>query len=297
VFRWRGIFWPLILIAVGAVFLLANLGLLQPEQLFRLLDLWPLLLIMLGLELIAWRVLPPRAAAAAGAVVLVLAVAGGLAYAAYGPRVDLGGQTADVAQPAQGLDSATLRLDLGAANVEVHGGSTGGDLFRAHLEYSGRQPSVRLDRASGTVSIEESGNGFPIGRRLVVGVTLSNEVRWSVSVNAGASRETYDFSQVSLTRYQGNGGASRLDLTLPSPRGTVPISVNGGALTLNLHRPPGSHARVRISGGASTLYADGSRRSSLGSDLSWQTDGYDSAGDRFDIEVSGGASTVRLDTR
>ena len=298
-FRWRGIIWPLLLIAVGTVALLANLGYLPPEQLLRLLDLWPLLLVLIGLELIFWRVLPQRVAAAAGVIAVLLAVGGGLAYAAFGPRVNLGRQSADVSQPAQGLETATLRLEVGAATVDVQGGATGGDLFRAHLEYTGRQPRVTLDRAAGTVRIQENDTtvGWPLNRRLRIGVTLSDEVRWAVVVDAGASRETYDLSQVTLTRFQENGGASRIDVTLPSPQGTVPIRVEGGAVTLSLHRPAGAQARIRVSGGASTILADGTRRSNLGGDLSWQTDGYEGSSDRFDVQVNGGASTVRMDTR
>lgn len=48
--RRRGIFWPVILIVVGAVFLLDNLGLLANDLAFTILSLWPALFVYWGLS-------------------------------------------------------------------------------------------------------------------------------------------------------------------------------------------------------------------------------------------------------
>jgi len=44
-------FWPLVLIGVGLMFLLGNYGLIQPVSFLSLLALWPVLLILLGLDI------------------------------------------------------------------------------------------------------------------------------------------------------------------------------------------------------------------------------------------------------
>ena len=46
----RGIFWPLILIALGVIFLLSNLGLIRGDVWDTILNLWPLILIFMGLD-------------------------------------------------------------------------------------------------------------------------------------------------------------------------------------------------------------------------------------------------------
>jgi hypothetical protein len=46
----RGLFWPLILIAIGAAFLLNNLGLLGPNAWDTLVRFWPVILIAFGLD-------------------------------------------------------------------------------------------------------------------------------------------------------------------------------------------------------------------------------------------------------
>ena len=45
-FRYRSMFWPVILIGVGVIWLLSNLGLLPAASIAWLLNLWPLILIV-----------------------------------------------------------------------------------------------------------------------------------------------------------------------------------------------------------------------------------------------------------
>jgi cell wall-active antibiotic response 4TMS protein YvqF len=72
-------FWPLVIIVVGVLLLLQNLGLLPPGLWPLLLQLWPVGLILVGLDLlIGWR----SPAAARWAVILTaLVMAAALLYA------------------------------------------------------------------------------------------------------------------------------------------------------------------------------------------------------------------------
>ena len=65
-YRNRGLLVPLLLIAIGAIVLLANVGVVTSEALLRLGDLWPLLLVILGLQLILNHTLPRQQAALLG---------------------------------------------------------------------------------------------------------------------------------------------------------------------------------------------------------------------------------------
>jgi hypothetical protein len=88
-----------------------------------------------------------------------------------------------------------------------------------------------------------------------------------------------------------NTGASREDITLGPASGTLPITINGGALTVHIHRPAGAGASVRVSGGAISLNFDGHQQHAVGS-LNQEA----SAGpDMYRVEVNGGACTVTMD--
>ncbi len=71
----RGLLLPLILIVIGAVALLANLNVLSADALARLADLWPLILVVIGLQFVYNRAFPPRTALAAGTATLVVVLA------------------------------------------------------------------------------------------------------------------------------------------------------------------------------------------------------------------------------
>ena len=88
-----------------------------------------------------------------------------------------------------------------------------------------------------------------------------------------------------------NSGASREDITLGTPSGVVPITINGGALTVNLHRAPGVGASVNVSGGAVSLTFDGRQSHAIGEVQ--QSTG--SSSDTYRVDVSGGACTVTMD--
>lgn len=93
-----------------------------------------------------------------------------------------------------------------------------------------------------------------------------------------------------------SGGASRVEVTLPRPVGTVPVRISGGASRLTLHRPAQVAARIRVSHGVSKLTFDRQRFGGLGGDNQWESPDYQNAADRYDIEVSGGASNLTIDT-
>ena len=78
--RRRGVFWPLILIAIGLVFLLANYGFITPVSWVAIANLWPLLLILIGIDIAFARRWPLAALVAEVAI-----IAGGLALAAANP--------------------------------------------------------------------------------------------------------------------------------------------------------------------------------------------------------------------
>jgi hypothetical protein len=295
--RNRSYFWPAILILTGVIALLAQTGAISGGRLLRLADLWPLILIVIGLELMNRRVLQGPRRDLATALIVLLAVGGAAAYVAIrGPVADTT-QTMDASDAVGSLNQATLNVDAGAATMTVEGSnSLGSDLYRAHIEYVGTKPAISLDRSTGNLRIFKNNDfSFFANRRFVLNLQVNSAVSWNVSANTGASNDTLQLSAVNVGSITLNAGASRTDITLGRPTGIVRVSVEGGAITLRLHRPSGSEAFVHVSGGAVNLDADGRQLHGVG-DESWQSAGYDGAVDAYHVEINGGASNVTLDT-
>jgi hypothetical protein len=295
--RYRSFFWPAVLILIGVFALLVELNVISADRLYRLEDLWPLILIVIGLELLARRALHGVAVDVAAALILLIAAGGAVAYVSVGPSIPGGTHLFDMSGEIGDLTSATLRVDLGAATVTVHSNSSlGSDLYRARVEYTGTKPSVTLDKATGDLHVSQDARFVIFGnRRVVLDLQLNPSVKWSFSINSGAADGTLDLRGITVGAIEFNAGASRANITLGQPTGIVPITFNGGATTVTVHRPPGTEASVEVSGGAVSLTADGHHAAGIGT-RSWQTGGYDTATDAYRIEVNAGAGTVSVDT-
>src|ERR1700674_3190281 len=85
--RNRNLFWPSVLILIGVIALLINSGAISADRLYRLGDLWPLVLIVIGLEILARRALHGAMADLAAVLIILVAAGGAVAYVAVGPAI------------------------------------------------------------------------------------------------------------------------------------------------------------------------------------------------------------------
>src|SRR5947209_11170711 len=120
-YRNRGLLFPLLLIAIGAIVLLANVGVISPDALVRLGDLWPLLLVILGLQLILNHTVPRQQATLIGLAATAVIVIAAVAYATLAPATNFGTRQANVSDRLGGLTAATLDLGYSGATVNIQG--------------------------------------------------------------------------------------------------------------------------------------------------------------------------------
>jgi hypothetical protein len=296
--RYRSLFWPGLLILAGVVALLVNSGVISTDRLYALGDLWPLILIVIGLELIVRRAVQGRTGELAAVLIVLVAIGGAIAYVAVAPNTGAT-QTLDASGPTGNLNQASAEIDVGAATITVSGSSSlGADLYRAHIVYSGSKPEISFNHDTGDLRISQSSSfsTFFQNRRFVLNLELSSSVSWTIAANTGAATDTFNLGGVQVKSIQVNTGASREEITLGQASGRVPVTINGGALTVHLHRPSGVAVSVAVSGGAVSLDADGKQSHSIGN-ASYDSPGFGDATDAYQIEVNGGACTVTLDTK
>ncbi len=300
--RRRGVFWPLLLIALGLLFLLQTMGFISGVSWLAIASLWPILLILIGLDIaFAGRWPVPTLVAE----VLVIAV--GLALVAYAPNLGpgvfmFGGSgpgESDVTVPRSGATELDLTLNAGATRAyRVSGGAT--ELVQAHSA----DADLRV-RTTGTSRLnvrldQVTPNGFirPAGEADIQ-VQVASDVPTSLTINAGAGQFDIDLSDIHVRTADVNVGASSMRFVLPKPTGDVPIDMNGGASNITLTVPDGVEARISTSGGLISLRSDNPRLGDTGSSrgvfagkTSVETSGYATAHDRVTLTITAGASSI-----
>jgi hypothetical protein len=295
----RGFSWPLILITIGIVFLLANFGVIPGVTALALLNLWPLILILVGVDIAIGRRWP---LAALGIDVAVIAV-GLVLLTTQSPL--LGGPVfvfsggapgeRDVSVARQGTTSLSLAINGGAGRFRVSGGSA--MLVEAHSS----NEDLRLVRATAVVGgggdradvrIDQSGNRRVGGATADVETRVASDVPTDLSVNGGAGEFIVDLSDVTLRSGELNVGAASLTLTLPKPAAEVGIDVNAGASSIVIFVPDGVEARVTTTGALNSLKSSNTRITVNGSAA--ETSGYGSAKARVTVKVTAGVSSVTV---
>ena len=196
------------------------------------------------------------------------------------------------------LRSGRLVFASGASRITVRADSSMADLYRARFE--GRAPRVGAAE-DGTVTIRFP--RFPLMdwhyylRERTGEVALNARIPWDIEIRDGASRLTADLRGLELRSLKLRGGASRVEVTLPTPSGTVPVRVLGGASNVAIHRPQGVAAQIRVAGGSTNLAFDERRFGAVGGEVSLRSPDYESAADRYDVTITGGASGLTIDAR
>jgi AcrR family transcriptional regulator len=126
-------------------------------------------------------------------------------------------------------------------------------------------------------------------------VDLSPLHPWSVHVKGGTWNTRLLLTGLDVREIKLDGGATRVECVLPPPRGVVPILLSGGAVKVDLHRPPGTAASAKVSAGALQVRLDGSSTRVALLDSHWTSGSGVGAPNRYDLSISAGAVQVTLD--
>lgn len=192
---------------------------------------------------------------------------------------------------AQALTASAGRLEIrgGAAKMRISTDAALTSLYR--ISAQGPYPEVRENGGHVRVAVSRGLFAFD-WRTRAVDIALNPSVPWAIDIAGGAWKVLAEIEELKLLEVTVSGGASDLELALPSPRGIVPIRFSGGASKMVVRRPKGSPARLVMTGGASKLSLDGIFSGGVGGRMELSTPDFPGAADAYDVSISGGASQV-----
>ncbi len=289
----RSIVGPLLLILLGVALLLDNLGIISLSwgDVWRL---WPLLLVLAGLQIIFSRT---TWGGLASLLVVIAIIAGVLVLSPPEGRARSVEEV--VAHPARGIASAVVRADLGIGALNVGALEDSDQVFELLARYESGQVGlthdvrvedgtahVRLGTTSRRTDWSPLGGRFESEWRLL----LNPSVATQLDVSTGVSRAELALERLDLTRLTVNAGVGEVRIILPEV-GRYEVSVDGGVGALRIDVPEGLEARVRVNRGLGAL--DVARRFRPQGSY-YVTSGYEGADARAEIDVDGGVGSITI---
>ncbi len=265
--RRSSIFWGLLLIVAGTVFMLDNLGLLGNLSAWGV--LWPLVLIAIGAWII-WQT-QHRPAPASATI----------------EKLDL---------PLEGMTQAAIQIKHGAGLLTVNSKAAPGMLisgsFEGGVEYNldrqAQMPELQL-KTPELIDLFIPGIVAPDQRIWSVGLT--REIPLNLTLKMGANDTHLDFHDLRIPDLHIDTGASSTDLILPA-LGITHVHVSCGAASFTLHIPEGVEARIKVDSGISSVRVNQARFPQQ--DRYYQSLNYDNAEQRADIEIEAGVGSIEI---
>lgn len=294
---------PLILIGLGVVLLLNNLGYIPWHVWSTIWQFWPVALIMLGLEILISRRVPWGLLLLAAMLIVIASMTGWIGRGpGHRPPTVPPVPAASSSQELAGASRAAIEVHLGAGRLRIFPVDSGSDLAQWTMDGDAGQVnrSYQVRDGLGRLNLMfRGGRGFPLFQPNEDGgagfdLALRREVPLEIQAHLGASSAELDLSQLRVTELELDAGASQATVHFPSGMSST-AAIRGGASTLTLVIPEGVGARIVSTGGLSSVRAEGSRFSTLPRDpttTEYRTSNYDTAPDRLDVTLTLGAASV-----
>jgi hypothetical protein len=286
--RRGGLVGPAILIGLGVVFLLNNLGVLSWSIWETLLRLWPVLLVAAGLDLILGR---RSIWGSLLALALTIAVLGGALWLSEtGIASGQAPRSEEIAQPLGEADQAEVTIDPGIGSLHIEAASDSPNLVEGTLGLARREDlakdfTVQGQRAIFVLRTEQASFGPSAtgwaGQRLW-DLQLSPRVSLRLKADLGLGEMDLDLSGLMLEDLDADLGLGQTVVTLPE-EGRFEARIEGAIGQTVVVIPEGLAVRVRLDTGIAGRQLPDDYRCA---DDVCTSPNYGTADDRVDLQVS-----------
>jgi hypothetical protein len=296
-YRRPSLFWPLVLIGLGALLLLENFGLLPAGWWPALVQLWPVIFILLGLDMLVGRRSP--AGTAFVLIVGALVVAGALTWAALRASQTPAGQAQALIQSQQGAERLDVRLRFSAGELRVEALGPSDYVMEGNVR-NGPGESVaqeyRVSNGAGRLGLRQETSPLLLPFLALRNATalweirLTPELPLNLEVSTGAGATRLDLADLALEHLDLSTGVGQTEVTFPARAAEAEVSTGVGDTLLRL--PAGIAARITVRSGLTSV--DAPARFSR-SDNVYTTPGFDAEGEFLDLDVNAGIGQVTIE--
>jgi hypothetical protein len=292
----NSLFGPVLLIGLGILFLLSNFGLLTIDIWDILLRFWPVLLIIMGLDVLLGR----RSGIGGLLALLLIAV---LIFGSFGwfDSVALNadsGEAQTIRQELAGAQRAEINIAAGVSQLVIDTNPATEQLIEGSVVPHSNEniiSSFSQEDNTATYTLKSEGLRFTLpswGRRNrgLWDLRLSQSVPIQLKVSTGVGEAELNLERVQLSSLDVDSGVGQTTITLPG-RGDFQAEINGGVGEVIVLIPDSLAARIRASAGIGSVNVEGDFTRDGKTYLS---PNYESAENKVDLNVDGGVGAITI---
>jgi hypothetical protein len=296
--RLSTLFWGVLLVLIGGLFLLNNLGILNVnwDTIWRL---WPMILVFWGLSILVGKQRPPWYVVTL-MILLILFMIAAVATSGWFHRdfnfVDGEGYQQKFEEPlSPNTQKATFRLQSGAGRFFIR--DTTMQLIKAETEVSFGKYTLSREQSDNSADVtldfrgRSKGWNFGGGHNRV-DVQLNSTPSWTILLEVGAASGNFDLSPFKVEELRIDAGASSMKVRLGDRSEETRVKVKTGASSTSIEVPESAGCEVRLETALSGKRITGFDKISKNR---YQTSNFESASKKIYIDVSAGVSQIRVD--
>ncbi len=294
------VFWGILLLTVGTLFLLDNLSVdsiaVEWEFLSRL---WPVLIILWGVSALVANKYIKALLAAAAALLLGFLLYGFFSFQWISHEHGVF-RTEEVkprvfTEPLlAGVTRGSLSVKTGAARLRIDGATD--QLLEAETRSTFGEYELTKEREGSEVSFElallNHRGEWTLGRlKNEANVHLHPDPVWDVECELGAASAKLDLSELAVDRVEIESGAASIRLRLGDRAEQCDVSINSGASSIRVEIPESVGCRVEVRAPLSSKKFHGFQKYSRNE---YRTEGYETSERKVFISFDVGVSALTI---
>ena len=257
----HSLFWPILLVGIGITWLLVNLGYLPTVSIGQLLKLWPIILIVMGVDMIFGRRFPW-----AGTAIGLLAVGGIIAFMFMSPKLGFDAapqlKTETFTEPVGKANSVSYTIKGSSSPVEISSLAAGDELVHAvithrsifNFDVSGStEKTIRMSETSDSNSWL-TWNFSPEPTKW--DIQLAEGIPTEVTLDGGSGHLDIDLSGIDLTLLQADMGSGASEFVLPVTAKPYEVELDSGSGSVRVKIPEGASVNLSLNSGSGSVNID-----------------------------------------
>jgi len=273
------------LIIIGIAWVLYSFGLINWNIIHSLRVLWPLILVVAGINLIFQK--RPVIKGLSWILFLVILVVHSF-YTQDKLTNYSGGQNFSIERSSE-TESCELRIDLGGLKLNIASGSNN------LVDVESNIPDFNYTstgKQNAKIHIKKDTYLFNQRTNYGMDINLNNNLVWDFVLNTGATKGNFDFSDIQTSSMKINIGAAKLDLKFGSLLNNVDVEINAGASSFNIYVPENTALKIDLDGALND-----NNFSSIGlikNDGYYYSPDYEKAVNKINMEIDMGVGNIKI---